>query len=76
MHAVKCEPEAGGSLRRLQKSYWTARGILPRLNVPGGTVADLSGDLVSPEEEEDTDKGQFWAVLGPPGPSWSFFGPS
>ena len=30
----------GGSLRRLQKPYQTALGILARLNVPGGTVAD------------------------------------
>ena len=33
--------EGGGSLRRLQKPYQTALGILARLNVPGGTVADL-----------------------------------
>ena len=30
----------GGALRRLQKPYQTALGILARLNVPGGTVAD------------------------------------
>ena len=30
----------GGALRRLQKPYQTALGILPRLDVPGGTVAD------------------------------------
>ena len=33
-------PGGGGSLRRLQKPYKTALGILKRLNVPGGTVAD------------------------------------
>ena len=31
----------GGPLRRLQKPYQTALGILARLNVPGGTVAGL-----------------------------------
>ena len=31
----------GGPLRRLQKSCQTALGVLLRLNVPGGTVADL-----------------------------------
>ena len=41
MRAVKRGPEGGGSLRRLQKPCQTALGILPRLNVPGGTVADL-----------------------------------
>ena len=30
-----------GPLERLQKPYKTALGILTRLNVPGGTVADL-----------------------------------
>ena len=30
----------GGSLRRFTEAYQTALGILPRLNVPGGTVAD------------------------------------
>ena len=33
-------PGRGGPLRRLQKPYQTALGILARLNVPGGTVAD------------------------------------
>ena len=41
----------GGSLRRLQKPYQTALGILARLNVPGGTVADEE------EEEDDDDDG-------------------
>ena len=31
----------GGPLRRLQKPSQTALSILPRLNVPGGTVADI-----------------------------------
>ena len=31
----------GGALRRLQKPCLTALGILARLNVPGGTVADI-----------------------------------
>ena len=43
MHATGCDPESGGSLRRLQKPYQTAPGILARLNVPGGTVADHDG---------------------------------
>ena len=34
-------PGGGEPLRRLQKPYQTALGILARLNVPGGTVADL-----------------------------------
>ena len=34
------ESKGGGALRRLQKPYQTALGILARLNVPGGTVAD------------------------------------
>ena len=34
----------GGSLRRLQKPCQTEFGIFPRLNVPGGAVADW-GDL-------------------------------
>ena len=33
-------PRRWGPLRRLQKPYQTALGILARLNVPGGTVAD------------------------------------
>ena len=40
MHARGCRPGGGGSLRRLQKPCQTALGILARLNVPGGTVAD------------------------------------
>ena len=40
VHATLCGPERGG-LRRLQKPYQTALGILARLNVPGGTVADI-----------------------------------
>ena len=40
MHAAGRDREGGGSLRRLQKPYQTAPGILARLNVPGGTVAD------------------------------------
>ena len=40
--------EGGGPLERLQKPYKTALGILTRLNVPGGTVADhLSPESVS-----------------------------
>ena len=39
IHAGGRDPE-GGALRRLQKPYQTAPGILARLNVPGGTVAD------------------------------------
>ena len=36
-------PVAGwGSLRRLQKPYQAALGILARLNVPGATVADYN----------------------------------
>ena len=42
VRAAGCEPEGGGPLERLQESYQTAPGILARLNVPGGTVADLS----------------------------------
>ena len=34
------EERGGGSLRRLQKPCQTALGILPRLNVPRGTVAN------------------------------------
>ena len=33
--------EKDGPLEKLQKPYQTALGILARLNVPGGTVADL-----------------------------------
>ena len=33
--------EGGVALRRLQNPCQTALGILPRLNVPGGTVADI-----------------------------------
>ena len=40
MHLVGCGRERGGAPRRLQKPYQTALGILARLNVPGGTVAD------------------------------------
>ena len=32
--------EGGWPLERLQKPYQTALGILTRLNVPGGAVAD------------------------------------
>ena len=39
-HAGGCERE-GGPLRRLQKPDQTALGILARLNVPWGTVADF-----------------------------------
>ena len=35
-----CGSEAGGPLRKRHKPCQTALGIPPRLNVPGGTVAD------------------------------------
>ena len=42
VQAAGCGPEGvGESFRRLQKTCQTALGILPRLNVSGGTVADL-----------------------------------
>ena len=42
MHATVCVPKGGGSLvRLLQEACQTALGILQRLNVPGGSVADL-----------------------------------
>ena len=41
IHAVGRDPEGGGPLERLQEPYKTALGILTRLNVPGGTVADI-----------------------------------
>ena len=34
MQAELCAPEGGGPLRRLQKPWQTALGILPRPNVP------------------------------------------
>ena len=40
IHQTGCDPGGGGPLERLQKPYQTALGILARLNVPGGTVAD------------------------------------
>ena len=40
MHRVIRDRREVGPLRRLQKSSQTALGILPRFNVPGGTVAD------------------------------------
>ena len=40
VQSSKRVPEAEGSLRRLEKPCQAALGILPRLNVPGGTVAD------------------------------------
>ena len=40
VHAMACCQRGGWSFRRLQKPCQTALGILPRLNVPGGTVAD------------------------------------
>ena len=40
IHAGGRGPGGGGPLERLQKPYQTALGILTRLNVPGGTVAD------------------------------------
>ena len=49
IHATGREPEVAGSLRRLQKPYQTALGILARLNVPGGTVADSEARLPSSE---------------------------
>ena len=48
VHAGVCD-SGGGSLRRLQKPYQTALGILARLNVPGGTVADSEARLPSSE---------------------------
>ena len=39
----------GGPLRRLQKPYQTALGILARLNVPGGTVAEFDCTSTSRE---------------------------
>ena len=42
IHAVVCAAEGGGPLERLQKPYQTALGILARLNVPGGTVAETN----------------------------------
>ena len=41
MHALLRGERGGGSFRRLQKPCQTALGILLRLTVPGGTVADL-----------------------------------
>ena len=41
IHPIGRDPGGGGPLERLQKPYQTALGILTRLNVPGGTVADL-----------------------------------
>ena len=41
VHATGCDPGGGGPLRKLQKLCRTALGILARLNVPGGTVADV-----------------------------------
>ena len=41
VHATRRCPGGGGPFRRLQQEpYHTALGILARLNVPGGTVAD------------------------------------
>ena len=40
IHAALRWERQGGPLRRLQKPCQTALGILPRLNVPRGTVAD------------------------------------
>ena len=40
MHAGRCDPGGGAPFGRLQTPYQTALGILARLNVPGGTVAD------------------------------------
>ena len=42
IHPVGRDPGRGGALERLQKPYKTALGILTRLSVPGGTVADLA----------------------------------
>ena len=50
VHATGCGPEAGGSLRRLQKPCQTARGILPSLNVPRGTVADTFNLCATPAD--------------------------
>ena len=47
IHAIGREERGGWSLRKLQKPCQTTLGILPRLNVPGGTVADF---LLSAEE--------------------------
>ena len=52
IQARRCVPEAGGPLRRLQTPCQTALGILSRLNVPGGTVADVWIDWVCAPQGE------------------------
>ena len=43
-------PGGWGSLKKLQRPCQTALGILPRLNVPGGTVADFFWQCVHEAE--------------------------
>ena len=56
MLASLCD-RRGGALRRLQKSCQTALGIFPRLNVPGGTVADSQRRRTRVEERQEEEQG-------------------